>query len=49
MLYHRIKGGLDMKIKYETPMMEMIRFIAEDVVTISGYDPEDDSTEIVCF
>ena len=49
MLYHRIKGGLDMKIKYETPMMEMIQFLGEDVVTASGWNPEDDSTEIVYF
>ena len=49
MLYHRIKGGLDMKIQYETPMMEMIQFEVRDVITVSGYNPEDDSTGIICF
>jgi len=38
-----------MKVKYETPTMELIQLMAEDVITASGWDPENDETEILTF
>ena len=45
-LSHRIKGGVNMKMKYETPIMELIKFEIEDIV-VTSYNPEEDSTEII--
>ena len=46
---HRIKGGIDMKERYETPKMEMFQHERESIVTTSleGWNPDQDSTEII--
>lgn len=36
-----------MKKKYEKPVMEVIVFETEDVITTSGYEPGDYETEIL--
>ena len=49
MLFHQIKGGADMRKEYDAPMMEMIQYEMADIITTSGYDPDEDSTEIVSW